>query len=198
MTWQADTIGHVAEHNRLLATTSVRPEDFGAVGDGVTDDRAALQAAREPANASAHYLHGLALGRRAQAVSVAQALAQGLGQKVKESFETAIRLRPRHADAHIALATFHAEAIDKVGVLIGGMTHGASRSAGRQLFEDGLALNPGSAVAMVEMARGLLMLDGEAQHERANALHEWAAQVQPLDAVEWLEVHAAQVDLQDS
>lgn len=160
--------------------------------------RAERQAAREPSNAAAHYLLGYALGRRAQAISVAKALAQGLGQKVKEAFETAIRLRPRHADAHIALATFHAEVIDKVGVLIGGMTYGASRSAGRQLFEDGLRLHPDSAIAMVEMARGLLMLDGDAQAERANALHEQAARVQPLDAVQWLEVHLAQAELQDS
>ena len=92
--------------------------------------RAEAQALREPANATAWYLHGYALGRYSQGISVASALAQGLGGKVKDSLERAIKLQPRHADAHIALGAFHAEVIDKVGALIGGMTYGAKRETG--------------------------------------------------------------------
>ncbi len=49
---------------------------------------------------------------------------------MKEALEKTIKLQPRHADAHIALAAFHAEVIDKVGSLIGGMTYGAKRRRG--------------------------------------------------------------------
>ena len=45
----------------------------------------------------------------------ARALAEGLGGKVKSSLERAIALQPRHADAHIALGTYHAAVIDKWG-----------------------------------------------------------------------------------
>ena len=51
----------------------------------------------------------------ARAINVARALAQGLGGKVKGALERVIALQPRHADAHIALAAFHADVIDKVG-----------------------------------------------------------------------------------
>ena len=74
----------------------------------------------DPKNANAYYWQAYALGRYGQGISVAKALAQGLGTKVKNALEQAIKLQPKHADAHIALAAFHAEVIDKVGSLIGG------------------------------------------------------------------------------
>ena len=96
--------------------------------------RAERQAAAEPGNANAWYWQAYALGRYSQGISVAKALAQGLGGKVKEALERTIALQPRHADAHIALGTFHAEVIDKVGSLIGSMTYGARKDTGLQLF----------------------------------------------------------------
>ncbi|MBP7412970.1 MAG: hypothetical protein KA932_03670, partial [Giesbergeria sp.] len=96
-------------------------------------ERAAAQAAREPRNANAWYWHAYALGRYSQGISVAKALAQGaqgLGSKVKDALERTIALAPAHADAHIALGAFHAEVIDKVGALIGGMTYGARKDTG--------------------------------------------------------------------
>ena len=53
-----------------------------------------------------------------------------------------IKLQPKHADAHIALGAFHAEVIDKVGSLIGGMTYGANKDVGLKLFQEALKLNP--------------------------------------------------------
>ena len=82
-------------------------------------ERAEAQAAKEPDNANAWYWHAYALGRYSQGISVAKALAQGLGGKVKDSLEKAIALSPKHADARIALGAFHAEVIDKVGKLLG-------------------------------------------------------------------------------
>src|SRR3569832_1652148 len=88
-------------------------------------ERAKAQAARDERNPNAWYWQGSALGRYSQGISVAKALAQGLGTRVKEALEKTMQLQPRHADAHIALGAFHAEVIDKVGTLIGGMTYGA-------------------------------------------------------------------------
>ena len=69
-----------------------------------------------------------ALGRYSPGISVAKALAQGLGSKVKHALETTLKLQPKHADAHIALGAFHAEVIDKVGKLLG-RTQGADDRA---------------------------------------------------------------------
>ena len=69
----------------------------------------------EPKNANAHYWMAYALGRYSQGISVAKALAQGLGSKVKARARDDDQAAPKHADAHIALGTFHAEVIDKVG-----------------------------------------------------------------------------------
>ena len=160
-------------------------------------ERAAEQAAREPRNASAWHLRGYALGRYSQGISVAKALAQGLGGKVKESLECAIKLQPRHADAHIALAAFHAEVIDKVGPLIGGMTYGAKKETGLKLFQEALRLNPHSAIGLIEYANGLVMLGGESRLAEATALYEQAAAVKPLDAAQRLDVELAQAELQD-
>ncbi len=159
--------------------------------------RAQSQAEADPGNASAWYWHAYALGRYSQGISVAKALAQGLGSKVKDSLEKAIKLQPRHADAHIALAAFHAEVIDKVGSLIGGMTYGAKKDVGLKLFQDGLKLNPASPIAMVEYANGLTMLEGDTKMKEATRLYEQAAAFKPIDAAERLDVALAQTELTD-
>lgn len=159
--------------------------------------RAQTLALREPTYASAWYLHGYSLGRYSQGISVARALAQGLGGTVKESLERAIKLQPRHAEAHIALGAFHAEVIDKVGALIGGMTYGAKRETGIKLFQEGMRLAPSSIIAVIEYANGLVMLEGESRLPEATALYERAAAMTPADAAERLNVALAQAQLQD-
>ena len=96
----------------------------------------------DPKNANAWYCMAYALGRYSQGISIAKALAQGLGAKVKNALETTIKLAPKHADAHIALGAFHAEVIDKVGSLLG-RTQGASKDAGLRLLQDGAQAQPG-------------------------------------------------------
>ncbi len=46
---------------------------------------------------------------------MAKALAQGFGGKIKEALLTALKLEPKHADAHTAYGAYQAEVIDKVG-----------------------------------------------------------------------------------
>ena len=157
--------------------------------------RAEAQAAADPKNPNAWYWQAYALGRYSQGISVAKALAQGLGSKVKEALEKTIKLQPRHADAHIALAAFHAEVIDKVGSLIGGMTYGAKKDTGLRLFQEALKLNPGSAIAMVEYANGLVMLEGDKKIKEATRLYEQAVATKPIDAMEWLDVELARTEL---
>ena len=159
--------------------------------------RAEAQAAAEPKNANAWYWQAYALGRYSQGISVAKALAQGLGGKVKAALEQTIKLQPKHADAHIALASFHAEVIDKVGTLIGGMTYGAKKDTGLKLFQQALKLNPGSAIAMIEYANGLVMLEGDKKMKEATQLYEQAAASKPLDAMERLDVELAKAELED-
>ena len=160
-------------------------------------ERAEAQQVSEPNNANAYYWQAYALGRYGQGISVAKALAQGLGSKVKNALEQVIKLSPKHADAHIALAAFHAEVIDKVGSLIGGMTYGAKKDLGLTLFEEALKLNPGSAIAMIEHANGMVMLEGDKKMKDATKLYEQAAASTPLDAMERLDVEMAKAELED-
>ncbi|MBA3771215.1 MAG: hypothetical protein H0X13_01640 [Ramlibacter sp.] len=159
--------------------------------------RAEAQAAQEPRNPNAWYWQAYALGRYSQGISVAKALAQGIGTKVKEALEKTIKLQPLHADAHLALGAFHAEVIDKVGSLIGGMTYGARKEVGLKLFQEARKISPSSAIGMIEYANGLLMLEGDGRMKEATRLYEEAAATEPLDATERLDVELATAELQD-
>jgi len=158
--------------------------------------RAEAQATADPKNANAHYWMAYALGRYSQGISVVEALAQGLGSKVKAGLETAIALSPKHADAHIGLGTFHAEVIDKVGSLLG-RTQGASKDAGLKMFKEALRLNPTSAIAMVEYANGLVMIEGDKKMKEAEKLYADAAACKAADAMERLDVEMAKAELEE-
>jgi len=159
-------------------------------------ERAEAQQDTEPKNANAYYWQAYAVGRYSQGISVAKALAQGLGSKVKAALETTIRLAPKHADAHIVLGSFHAEVIDKVGKLLG-RTQGADAGTGLKMYKDALKLNPTSAIAMVEYANGLVMLEGDKKMKEAEKLYVDAAACTPLDAMERLDVEMAKAELED-
>jgi hypothetical protein len=159
--------------------------------------RAQAQAKKDPENVNALYWQAYALSRYSQGISVAKALAQGLGSQVKEALENVIKRQPRHADAHIALGAFHAEIIDKVGSLIGGMTYGARKDTGLQLLQEALKLNFSSALGMVEYANAMLMLEGDAVLRDATRLYQQAAAATPMDAAERLDVEMARVHQPD-
>ncbi len=158
--------------------------------------RARAQIEADPGYVNGHYWLAYSLGRYGQGISVAKALAQGLGGQVKGALETTIRLAPKHADAHIALGSFHAEVIDKVGKLLG-RTQGADAASGLKMFAQALKLNPGSAIARTEYANGLVMLEGNKRMQDAEALYAEAAAADPADAMERLDVEAAKAELED-
>ncbi|HEY0490455.1 MAG TPA: hypothetical protein VGD30_13155, partial [Telluria sp.] len=160
-------------------------------------ERCEQQQEAEPGNPAAWYWHAYALGRYSQDVSVIKALAEGIGSQVKDSLETTLGLAPRHADAHTALGVYHAEVISKVGSLIGGLTYGASAERAIRHFREALALNPDSAIARVEYANGLIMLEGRSKAAEAAALRREAAAMTPHDAMERLDIELARHALEE-
>lgn len=155
------------------------------------------QIQEQPKNAAAYYNHAYALGRYGQGISIVKALSQGLGGKVKDSLDMTIKLAPKHADAHISLGTYHAEIIDKVGAMIGGLTYGAKKDEGLKHYKAALALNPASSIARFEYAKGLVLLEGKKKMNEAIKLIEEAAACEPLDAMERLDVELAKEELAD-
>jgi tetratricopeptide (TPR) repeat protein len=149
-----------------------------------------------PKDANAHYLYAYSLGRYSQGISIAKALAQGHGGRIKEALTTAIKLEPKHADAHIAYGSYQAEVIDKVGGLVAGMTYGAKKESALEHYQKALKLNPDSAIARVEYANGLIMLFGKARIAEAEKLYQEAAAVRPADAMERLDVELARSELE--
>jgi tetratricopeptide (TPR) repeat protein len=149
-----------------------------------------------PKDANAHYMYAFALGRYGQGISVAKALAQGFGGKIKEALLTTLKQEPKHADAYIAYGSYQAEVINKVGGLVAGMTYGAKKDSALEHFQKAVKLNPESAIARIEYANGLILLFGKSRIDEATALYEEAAAMKPMDAMERLDVGLAQAELE--
>jgi len=152
--------------------------------------------AKAPKDANAHYMYAFALGRYGQGISVAKALAQGFGSKIKDALLTTLKLEPKHADAYIAYGSYQAEVINKVGGLVAGMTYGAKKDSALEHFQKAAKLNPESAIARIEYANGLILLFGKSRIDEATALYEEAAAMKPMDAMERLDVGLAQAELE--
>ena len=157
---------------------------------------AAERRASAPKDPNAYYLYAYALGRYSQGISVAKALAQGFGGKVKDALTTALKLAPSHADAHTAYGAYQAEVINKVGGLVGGMTYGAKKESALEHYQRALKLNPESAIARIEYANGLILLFGKEKLDEATELYEQAAKCKPMDAMERLDVELARSELE--
>ncbi|MFU8830734.1 MAG: hypothetical protein ACNA7J_01140 [Wenzhouxiangella sp.] len=158
--------------------------------------RRADNAIREfPDDPNAHYFHAFLLGRFSQCISVGQALAQGVGGKVKTSLERALKLAPQHAEAHTAIGLYHAEIIDKVGKLVGSLTYGASADKAMEHFKKALELTPDAPIANLEYGNGLYLLFGDKRLDESNAAYEKAAKAKPIDAMQKLDVEYAKASL---
>ena len=146
---------------------------------------------------NAFYFHASALGRYGQGISVAKALAMGLGGKIKASLDKALALAPDHAEAHIALGAYNAEVVAKVGGLVAGLTYGASKDAAIKHFERARKLTPDSAIARIEHANGLVGLFGKSKLDAATKLYKEAAACKAHDAMERLDQQSAIDELED-
>lgn len=149
-----------------------------------------------PKDANAQYLYAFALGRYSQGISVAKALAQGFGGKIKDALTAALKLDPKHAEAHTAFGAYQAEVIDKVGGIVASMTYGAKKDSAVEHYEKALALFPESPIAHIECANGLILLFGKARIDAATKLYEKAAALPPVDAMERLDVELAKSELE--
>lgn len=146
---------------------------------------------------NALYMQAYALGRSSQLISITKALKDGLGTRVKKALETILDSVEEHAEAHTALGLYHAEIIDKVGGMLGGLTYGAKKEIGVQHFERAIELTPHSAIAHIEYANGLLMMFGDKKLDQATDLYVKASEQTPEDAMEALDIELAQSELED-
>lgn len=140
-----------------------------------------------PDEANSHYRHAFALGRYSQGISIAKALKLGIAGKVRASLDAALELAPKHAEAHTALALYHAEIVGKIGAMIGGLTYGAKASEAEKHIREALKLTPASPIAHVEQGNLLLLLDARRNEDAAAEAYEKAAKCKPLDAMETLD-----------
>lgn len=166
---------------------------------GAVADRAAGQLTQlfSPPDtlARAHYWRGHALAQYCQGMPVAKALALGLSLQARTHLELASALAPQHADAHLALAGFHAGMIHQVGPLIAQISYGANAQAAERLMARASALQVRSVMGLVEQARMTFKLKGEAGRTQATALLKQATRLRPLDAAEQLEIALAEAEL---
>jgi tetratricopeptide (TPR) repeat protein len=180
-----------------VAATYLEEDDGRAVRMLQEAAKRAEEATRKLSErANVWYMQAFVLGRYAQRVSIVKALAEGIGGTVHDALERCLELEPKHADAHIALGLYHAEIIDKIGALAGRLTYGADAAKSVKHFEQAIKLNPGSAIAYMEFANGLLMLHGDKQKARAVELYRKAAACKPADAMERLDVEQAKAELE--
>lgn len=149
-----------------------------------------------PDDANSHYRHAFALGRYSQGLSIAKALKQGIAGKVRDSLDTALELAPKHAEAHTALALYHAEIIGKIGAMIGGLTYGAKAAEAESHIKTALKLTPDSPIAHIEHGNVLMLLYGDKKEDAAAAAYEKAAKLKPQDAMEALDAAYAKEQLE--
>lgn len=159
-------------------------------------ERAEAEVAADSGRAGAHFQLGAALGRYAQGIPLAQALAEGLVGRVRAAFERAIAIEPCHADAYYGLGTLHADVIDKLGPACA-LAVGSSVELGLAMFRHALQLNSASISGRAACATGLLMLAGSAKLAESTALFQSAAASQPRDARERLDVEIARMALRE-
>ena len=148
-----------------------------------------------PKDANAHYLYAYALGRYGQGISVAKALAQGFGGKIKTALTTTLKLKPKHAEASTAFGAYQSEVINKVGAIVANMTYGAKKESALEHFQKALKLFPESPIAHIEYANGLMLMFGKDKIDDATKLYETAAALKPVDAMERLDVELAKSEL---
>ena len=149
-----------------------------------------------PDEANSHYRHAFALGRYSQGLSITKALKEGIAGKVRASLDTALELAPKHAEAHTAMALYHAEIISKIGSMIGGLTYGAKAAEAEKHIKEALKLTPASPIALLESGNVMMLLHGDKKEDEAAGAYEKAAKATPLDAMEALDAAYARSEIE--
>ncbi len=162
--------------------------------EGIRRAEAAID--RWPNDANAHYFRAFLLGRYSQSISVTKALAEGVAGKIRQSLDAALELAPKHAEAWTASGLYHAEIIDKVGKLIGGMTYGANADRGLADCRRALEFTPNAPIAHLEYGNALYLLFGDKRLDESNKAYSKAAAIKPIEAMQHLDVQYAKDYLQ--
>lgn len=179
----------------IAYATYLEKDDRGALTMLCDAARRSESLARiDPACTNAWLLHAMALGRYSQRISVVKALARGLGSKIRQSLLTVLALEPEHAAALATFGVYHFEVIDKVGAVVGKMTHSATREEGVRCFEQALSIDPDSPITRMEYARALGLGRGR-DVPAAEKIMKRAASCHPCDALARLDVERARLAL---
>ena len=149
-----------------------------------------------PNEANSHYRYAFAMGRYSQGISIVKAIKLGLASKVRKALEKTLELSPKHAEAQTGLALYHAEIINKIGAMIGGMTYGAKASEAEKLMTSALKLVPDSPIAHLEHGNMLMLLYGDKKEDAAANAIEKASKLKPKDAMEKLDAEHAKAQLE--
>jgi tetratricopeptide (TPR) repeat protein len=195
--WELRDAGYAPAAKAAAVYASTLERDAKRAAALLTEAAGLCEAAgaARPQDANAHYLLAFSLGRYAQKISVAKALADGLAGRVKRALDRALELEPRHVEAHVASGAYHAEVIHSIGAILGGLTFGASEAEALKHYRKALALFPESPIVRLEYARGLLLVDGSKKGE-AKKLLAHAAKLEAADAAERLDVEHARARLE--
>jgi tetratricopeptide (TPR) repeat protein len=149
-----------------------------------------------PGEANSHYRLAFALGRYSQGLSIVKALKEGIATKVRAALDTTLELAPKHAEAHTAMAVYHAEIVNKIGAMIGGLTYGAKPAEAEKHIKTALKLTPDSPIAHIEHGNVLMLLHGDKKEDDAAAAYEKAAKIKPVDAMEALDATYAKEQIE--
>ena len=160
-------------------------------------DLAERAAEFDPDSANAHFMLAVALGRYSQFISIIEALAGGVGPRIKDSVTQCLEMEPEHAEAHVTLATWHAEIVDKLGSMLAGLKYGAKRRLAEEHFDTAIELCPESPFPYIEKANGLILMYGDNGEDEARELLEAAVNMTPVEAMQALDIDRAKSQLRN-
>ena len=158
-------------------------------------DLAERAAEFDPDSANAHFMLAVALGRYSQFINIIEALAKGIAPRVKDSLAQCLELEPEHAEAHAALAAWHAEIVDTLGSMLASLKFGAKRKVAEEHFDTAIELCPDSSFPYIEKANGLILMYGDDSEDEVRELLETAVGTTPVEAMQALDIDRAESQL---
>ncbi len=113
---------------------------------------------RAPDNDEAYVEAAHALGRYSQSVGVMKAISQGHAEKVSSYLDDALKINRNNALAHVSKGIWHAEIINKAGLIIAKTVYKAQPKLARNHFKIALELDSSQIGVLYEIAYGYSLL----------------------------------------